>query len=154
MELHDVSTSYDVLYTQLEQARSDGSSLRAKVETLEPYVEEVQTLRVIQAEATCIPDLRSQLHTLLSANSVLEARVQELQNEQNEMARLRSVEGPLLELTDSSAELRHKLDVLTTSYIAEKEKCAVETGLKDAAQSRLVSMNENSERSINDLQEK
>ena len=154
MELHDLSRSYDILHSQLEQARSDESSFRAKLEIFESYEKEVQTLRIIQAEAACIPDLRSQVHTLLAANSALEARVQELQSEQGEMARLRGVEASFLVLTQSTAELQHKLDVLTPLRIAETERCAVETALKNAAESRFVSMTENFERSISALQEK
>ncbi|KAF9517730.1 hypothetical protein BS47DRAFT_476824 [Hydnum rufescens UP504] len=154
MELHDVSKSHEVLHKQLEQARDEESSLRAKVETLETCAAEVQMLRVIQVEAACIPDLRSQLHTLLSANSTLEARVQELQVEQTEMARLRGVEGSFVALTESTAELRRKMEVLTASHIAAKEECARETALKDAAEARLVSTIENFESSIDALKEK
>jgi tRNA nucleotidyltransferase/poly(A) polymerase len=154
MEFHDLSKSHEVFHKQLEQARDEESSLRAKVETLEPCAAEVQMLRVIQAEAACIPDLRSQLHALLSAKSTLEARVQELQVEQTEMARLRAVEGSFVAFTESTAELRRKIEVLTASHIAAKEECARETALKDAAESRLVSTIENFECSIDALKEK
>jgi len=120
-ELEERTRSHDNLRARYEELLVSEAASRTKAQAVLALEEEVQALRVCQQDAETVPALRVRIEELITTNAEYKSRIENLEAERTDIARLRGEELKVLALTEAAADLQKKLDETSSSLARERD---------------------------------